>query len=88
MTIFTLIIRANKKNNVALGKVLYIYFLFCFHKNKNNKIWILINFDNKINAMTPIYIFKLDLKTQHTNVETQKIEDSIFKIFEIVLISF
>lgn len=35
--------------------------------------------------MTPTYGAKLSLKIGYTNVRAQKIDGSIFKIFEIVL---
>ena len=38
--------------------------------------------------MTPRYTSKLGLKICPTNIEMQKIDGSIFKIFEIVLTSF
>ena len=38
--------------------------------------------------MTSRYISKLGLKVRSTNVEVQKIDGSIFEMFEIVLASF
>lgn len=37
--------------------------------------------------MTPIYIAKLSLKICHINLKEQKIDGSIFKMFNIVLAS-
>ena len=53
-------------------------------------MWVqtLINFNNKVNAITLGYVLKLDLKVRLTNVRVHKIEGSNFKMFEIVLASF
>lgn len=42
----------------------------------------------EVNAMTSVYAAKLGFKLHHTNVEAQKINDSILKIFGILLASF
>lgn len=70
-----------------LDLVLYIYYSLCFPKD-TIKVKALINFCNKVNAMTSGYALKLDLKVYHTNIGAQKIDSSTLKIFEIVLISF
>lgn len=64
-----------------------IYYTIQFIKNQV-KIQALIDSRNEVNAMTPIYASKLDLKVCFTNVGAQKIDDSTFEIFEIVLASF
>ena len=38
--------------------------------------------------MTPVYALKLDLKFCFTNIRVQKIDNSTFEIFEMVLASF
>lgn len=38
--------------------------------------------------MILVYILKLDFQVYYTNIKAQKIDDSIFKIFKIVLASF
>lgn len=43
---------------------------------------------SKVNAMIPAFEFKLNFKIRYINIEIQKINSSIFKIFEIVLASF
>lgn len=43
---------------------------------------------NELNTMTLAYIAKPSLKIQFTNVEAQKINNSTFKIFNIVLANF
>lgn len=47
-----------------------------------------MNSNSEINAMTPVYIAKLGLKVQPTNFATQQIDDSTFKIFDMVIASF
>lgn len=48
----------------------------------------MINFGSKVNAITLAYALKLNLKVRSTDVGAQKIDDSTFKIFEIVLANF
>lgn len=48
----------------------------------------LIDLGNEINAMTPKYTLKLDLKICSTNIKAQKIDGSIFEMFEMILTSF
>lgn len=82
-------IEASKKDDdLILNKVLYIYYLFYFCKNKKNKVQALIDFGNKINVMVSAYAIKLDFKTCRINVGNQKIDFSIFNIFEIILAGF
>lgn len=77
----------NKANNdnVALNWVPCIHYLICF---KKNEIRDLINFGSKVNTMTSAYALKLSLKIRQTNVGAQKIDDSIVKMFRMVLASF
>lgn len=79
---------ASKKDKIILKKILYIYYLLCFSKDKENKIWVLIDSSSKANAMTSGYTMKIGLKIYFTNVKTQKIYDSTFKIFKMILASF
>lgn len=79
-----LVIENRKEDNVILKKIFCIYYLFSF---KKNEIRALINSINKINAISPRYILKLDLKFYHT-IRAQKIDGSTFKIFEMVQTSF
>lgn len=80
--------KTNKKNKVVLKKVLYIYYLLHFCKNKKNKVQALIDPSSKINAIIRTYVAKLGLKIQSIKVKAQKIDSSIFKMFKIVLIIF
>lgn len=61
MILATLILKSeiSKKNNIALTKLLYTYYLFYFYKYKKNKIQIFITFNNKVNIMMLTYILKL-----------------------------
>lgn len=57
-------------------------------KKDQAKVQALLNFGNKVKAMTPAYAANLGLKVWSTNVRAQKIDDSIFKTFGMVLASF
>lgn len=48
----------------------------------------MINFDSKINIMTPIHIRKLGFQMQKTNIRIQKIDRSTLETYERVIISF
>lgn len=71
-----------------LDWVLYIYYPFYFCKDKKNKIKALINLDSKVNTMTPTYTLKLSVKVRFTDVRAQKIDGSMLKMFEMVLVNF
>lgn len=58
-------IAASKKDNMTLDQVPYICYLIWF---KKNEVQSKIDSDSKVNAMTPAYIWKLDLKVRFTNV--------------------
>lgn len=75
-------VASTKNISLVLDWVPYIYYSVWF---KNNEIWALINSGIEINVMTLTYMAKLSLKVSHTNIEAQKIDDSTFKIFKIVL---
>lgn len=88
LAIFLLIAQISMKNTLRwLYKVLYIYYWLYFWKNTAN-VRALINSGNKINTMTLVYINKLDLKGCYIYVKIQKIDSSIFQIFEIILANF
>lgn len=73
---------------MALAKILYIYYPFCLQKDNKNRLQVVIDSGSKINTMTPVHVLKLGVKFCHTNVEAQKINDSIFNTFRIVLANF
>lgn len=85
MAIYTPITVASKKDNVVLEKILYTHYLIWF---KINKIKVLINSDNKVNAMTLGYTSKLGLKFCPTNIKARQINGYILETLEIVLASF
>lgn len=55
---------------------------------KKNEIQALIKSGNKVNGITLVYILKLAFKIYQINVKIQKINNSIFKTFKMVLASF
>lgn len=86
---FILVTEASKKDNdIVLNKVLYIYYLLRFRKDKKNKVQLLNNSGNKVNMMTPVYALKLGPKVCHTDIKALKINSSTFKTFKILLTSF
>lgn len=72
-------------NREILERILYICYLIQF---KKNEVQALLNSSNEINTITLAFALKLGLKIYHINIRTQKINSSIFKIFEMVLASF
>lgn len=78
---------ANKKADLSLKYLLYIYYPLYFKKDKGN-IKALINSNNKVNIIVLTYMAKLGLKIWLTNVSNKKINSSTFKIFGIVLANF
>lgn len=75
------------KNPAPLECVSYFSHLMRFKKIED-KIWVLLDFDDEINAMMPAYTVKFDFMIRSINVRAQKIDGSIFKTFKIVLASF
>lgn len=71
----------------VLQKMLYIKYPVQFKENQP-KIKTLINSSNKVNAMTSVYIAKLDLTIWETNVKAQKIDGSSLEIYNMVLAKF
>lgn len=51
--------KASKKDNVILGKISYIYYLFYFRKDKKTEMWNLIDLGSKVNVITLAYAIKL-----------------------------
>ena len=64
---------ASKEDNVVLNRVSYIQSPLHFCKDKKNKVQVLIDSDNKVNAMTPAYALELGLRVCQTDVRVQKI---------------
>lgn len=82
---FTPVTEVNKEDDMILEKVSCIYYPVWF---KKNEVRALIDFGSKVNAISLGYASKLGLKVCRTNVEAQKINDSTFKTFEMILASF
>ena len=75
---FLLVTKTSKKDNVALQRVLYVYYQIQF---KKNEVQALFDSNSEINTITLAYALKLGLKVHHSNVEAQKIGDSTFETF-------
>lgn len=73
-------------NIFPLKRVPYIFQPVYFEKKQAN-IQAFLNSDSKLNTMIPAYIAQLGFKIKITNIRIQKIDDSIFKTFKIVLAS-
>ena len=72
---------------LMLDWVPYIHYLLCFQKYIV-RVKALINYSSEVNAMILNYALKLGLKVCYTNIGAQKIDGSIFEIFEMVLANF
>lgn len=68
-----------------LQHILCIYYLIQFPKGYSKA---LINFGNKVNAMTAAFAITFGFTTRKTNVETRKIDGSHLKTYAIVLAKF
>lgn len=65
--------------------MLSIQYLIQFQENKTKT---LVDSTNKVNAMTPIFVKTLDLKSSSTSVDTQKIDSTYLKTNKIVSMGF
>lgn len=52
-------ILVNKKDTIVLARISYIYYPVHYCKDKKNKIWVLFNFNSKVNTMASKNILKL-----------------------------
>lgn len=85
----TFITKASKKDdNIILDKILYIYYLLRFYKDKKNKVRVLINSNSKCNIIILAYVSELGLKVREINIRAYKINGSTLKTFKMVLASF
>lgn len=79
------------ENNLLLNIFLFecvTYILYPMRfKNNQANIQVFLDFNSNINIITPPYIARLGFKVQTTNIQVQKIDGSIFKIFKMVLFS-
>lgn len=81
----SLFVTETSKEDNTLEKILYIYYLIWF---KKNKVQALFDLSNKVNIMTSAFTSKLRLKICHTNVRAQKIDNFTLEMFEMALASF
>ena len=72
---------------VTLKRVPCIHYPLRF-RNNTTSIRALVDLGSEVNAMTPTYIAKLDLKVRKTNIGAQKIDGSTFETFGMVLAGF
>ena len=83
----TPVTEASKEEEVALARIPCIHYPLRFQKD-TNKVQALIDIGSKVNAMAPAYVLKLGLQVCQTDVGVQKIDDSAFETFEMVLANF
>lgn len=74
-----------KASMEILKKILYIYYIIWF---KKNKVQALFNLNYEANAMTLAFAFKLGPKVHHINIRAQKIDGFTLKMFNIILANF
>ena len=60
---------------VVLERIRCIHYPLRFRKHSAD-IEALLDLGSEVNVMTPAFASRLGLRTRHTNVETQKIDDS------------
>ena len=72
---------------IVLDRVLCIHYLMQFQKYKE-VIRVLINSGSKINVITLVYVSKLRLMVQKTDMKTQKIDSLLLEIYKIVIAAF
>ena len=72
---------------IVLDRVPCIYYPVQFQKDKAT-IWALIDFGNKVNAMTPAYAKQLGFQTWKTDVGAQKIDGSLLATYRMVIAAF
>lgn len=87
-TTFVLITGTLKENMIVPKNIPYIHNALHFQKGGKEVTRTLINFSSKVNAKTLAYIKPLGLQICWTDVETQKINGSSLKTFEIVIVGF
>lgn len=85
---FTPITEASTKSGMVLDRIPYIYYLPRFNKDKEIKVWTLINAGSKINAITLAYASMLDLPVWQTKIRVEEIDGFTIKTLKIVLINF
>ena len=87
MVLIISVLVTNSSKKVVLEKIFYIKYLVIFQKNEE-KLKVLLNSGNKINAMSLNFTQKLGLIIQKTSVKAQKIDSFTLKIFKMIIIDF
>ena len=72
---------------MILEQISCIQYPIKFRQEKKN-VWTLINFDSKVNIITPAYAAVLGLKICSTCLWAQKIGGFLLKIFGMIIASF
>ena len=89
LTIFILVTGTKKALKVkVLDRVPYIYYSMQLQKDKGKDVLALLNSRSKANAMTPAYAAKLGLKVRKTDVDAQKIHNSLQETYGMVIAAF
>ncbi len=57
----------------------------CYHVTFNDQTEVLLDSKNELNTINQTFASQLELKIWKINVEVQKIDDTIFKTYEIVI---
>lgn len=65
-----------------------LYLILGLVLGQQDKFKALINFNSKINVMTPIYTAQLALNLKLTNISAQKINGLALKIYKITIAEF
>lgn len=82
---FLPVIKLNKKDNIVLEIIQCIYYSIWL---KKNEVQAFFNLNNEVNKIILVFAFKLGPKVWYANIGAQKIDNSTFEIFEIILTSF
>ena len=72
----------------VLYRVPCICYFVQFCKDKGKDVLALLDFESKVNAMTPAYAAYLGLKVRVTNVGVQKIDGSLLATYGMVIAAF
>lgn len=65
--------------------MLYICYLISFY---DTKIWALLDLNNKVNVIIFVFVHKSGFSIQKIDIGAQKVNRSILKLFEIIIIDF
>ena len=79
---------SKEAQKVILDRLPCNHYPLQFRKDKGAIIWVLIDLDSKVNAMTPAYAKHLGLQVRKIDVGAQKIDGSWLRTFEMVVVGF